>query len=314
MMSFLCTLLLIISFFIGQEIGDNTLKRTVFVYSWYLYPIVFFVLLNTIFITAILSSVAWFTRNKLLVYVSGLLLYIFYMVALIYSGSPLMAQSLPQSDRALFIAAILDPFGFSAFFYQTAQWSVLQRNTEVVSLSGVFLLNRLGILLISSGLIFFCVKQFSFNRTRRFRKAKTVLAGENSTTTAIYRGVRTRHHFKAQLQAMFSFTKMDLIYILKSIPFVITVLAMLFFVGMEMYAEIEKGIRLPQKYASSGLMVSTIIQNFHALCVIAVLYYAHEIFWRSKNANFNLIEDTAANTKTSFFCQMHFACHYCFSV
>jgi ABC-2 type transport system permease protein len=300
-LSFLCVLLLIVSFFIGHAMGGHSAKSTAFVLSWYLYPIVLFVLINTVFITAVLSFAAWFTRNKLLVYVSGLLLYVFYMVALIYSGSPLMAQSMPQSQQAQLITAILDPFGFSAFFYQTGHWSVLQRNTQVVSLSGIFLMNRLAILLISAGLIFFGVKRFSFIKTARNKKPKAVFPTQENTTGIIYRTAKTEHHFPAQIKALLSFAKMDMIYILKSIPFVLTAMALLFCVGMEMYAEIEKGIRIPQKYAGSGLMVSTIIQTFHALCMIAVLYYAHEIFWRSKNANFNLIEDTAANIKTKFF-------------
>jgi len=300
-MSFLCMLLLIISFFIGRDMASNSENSTSFKLFWYLYPITFFVLLNTIFTTAVLTFVAWLTRNKLLVYVSGLLLYVAYMVALIYSRSPLMAQSLPQSEQAQLISAILDPFGFSAFFYQTAHWSVVQRNTEVVTLTGVFLLNRLGILFISVTLLLICARQFSFVKTPRAKKANAKASRPENLSVATYRAVKTTHNFGAQLRALLSFTKMDLIYVLKSIPFILTAMALLFCVGMEMYAEIEKGIRLPQKYASSGLMVSTIIQNFHGLCMIAVLYYAHEIFWRSRNANFNLIEDAAANIKTGFF-------------
>jgi ABC-type transport system involved in multi-copper enzyme maturation permease subunit len=299
-MSFQCELLLIVSFFIGHATAGNAPNNTAFKLSWYVYPIVLFVFVNTVFTTAVLSFVAWFTRNKLWVYVIGLLLYIFYMVALIYSGSPLMAQSLPQSEQAQLTAAVFDPFGFSAFFYQTAHWPVWQRNTEVVSLSGIFLMNRLAILLISGSLLFWSVKRFSFTRQAR-KTAKPASLSYHDSSDAAYHPVKTAHHFLAQVRALISFTKMDMLYILKSIPFVITAMAVLFFIGMEMYAEIEKGIRIPQKYASSGLMVSTIIQNFHALCMIVVLYYAHELFWRSKNANFNLIEDTAANIKPNFF-------------
>ncbi|TCO21453.1 peptidase M1-like protein [Pedobacter psychrotolerans] len=302
-MSFLCILLLMISFFIGYAFGESSTKRTGFVFSWYLYPLVIFTLVNTLFTTAVLSFVAWSTRNKLLVYVSGLLLYIFYMVALIYSGSPLMAQSMPQSDQAQFISAILDPFGFSAFFYQTAHWSAVQRNTEMVSLSGMFLFNRSAILLLSAGLIFFSVRKFSLIKSTKYKATAPISMVQEHCVSISYKSIDTKHNFQAQFSAMLSFVRMDLVYIFKSIPFIITAMALLFYVGMELYGEIEKGIRIPQQYASSGLMVSTIIQNFHALCMIATLYYAHEIFWRSKNANFNLIEDAAANIKTRFFAQ-----------
>jgi len=297
-MSVLLIVVLLISFYIGHGIATSSTIQTGFVLGWYLRPIIFFGLINTFFVTAVLSFVAWISRNKLLVYVIGLLLYIVYMVSLIYSGSPMMAQSLPQSGQSQLIAAIADPFGFSAFFHQTAHWTVAQRNSEVVSLTGIFLLNRLGVVLLSMGLLMLGAKQFCLDATGMGKgKPKAIMDGVISRSA--YKATATFYHTKAQLQALCSFVKMDLAWILKSIPFVLTAMGMLFMVGMEMYAEIEKGIRIPQKYASSGLMVSTIIQNFHGLGMIALVYYAHETFWRSRNANFHLIEHSAANTRTS---------------
>ncbi len=75
---------------------------------------------------------------------------------------------------------------------------------------------------------------------------------------------------------------------------------MLFAVGMEMYAEIEKGIRIPQKYASSGLMVSTIIQNFYVLGAMILVFYGNDLYWRSKNSNFHYIEESTSNFRTKF--------------
>lgn len=69
---------------------------------------------------------------------------------------------------------------------------------------------------------------------------------------------------------------------------------------MEMYAGIEKGIRLPQKYASSGLMVSTIIQNFYVLGALILVFYGNDLYWRSKNSNFQYIEESTSNFKMKF--------------
>lgn len=299
--SFLCVLLLTVAFFVGQSFAKSDSKTTSFALSYYIYPIILFAFINTIFATSVLSFVGWLTKNKLLVYVSGLLLYIFYMVALIYSGSPLLTKSMPQSEQAQLISACIDPFGFSVFFYQTSNWSIVKRNTQLVSLSGIFLFNRIAVLIISLGLLLICAKKFSFIKKSKQKKTKGIELSNENHSKSVYKTANTNHQFSAQLKALLSFTKLDLIYIFKSIPYVLTALALLFAVGMEIYAEIEKGVRMPQKYASSGLMVGTIIQNFYILCMIAVVYYAHEIFWRSKSANFNLIENTTANIKTNFF-------------
>jgi ABC-2 type transport system permease protein len=307
LLSFSLLLVLMVSFFIGHAIGLVPSKSTNFVLMWYVYPIVLFGLINTLFTTAILSFVAWFTRNKLMVYVTGLMLYIIYMVAMIYSGSPLMAQSLPQSEEARLIAAIADPFGFSAWFHQTAQWSVSQRNSSLVSISGIFLVNRIWVICISLLLIAVSMNRFSFHQIKSRRISKTKIVDHEVSSQVIYKPIATQHGLYAWLQRLLSFVRIDLIYVIKSIPFMVTSLALLFLIGMEMYAEIEKGIRIPQKYASSGLMVSTIIQNFHVLCMIVMLYYANEIFWRSRQSNFNLIEDTANTSNVRFFSQ-------CFSI
>ncbi|UOK41390.1 MULTISPECIES: ABC transporter permease/M1 family aminopeptidase [Flavobacterium] len=297
--SLLCTIVLTVSFFIGQATNSRILESGHFNLTHYLVPMLYFTVINTIFVTAVLCVVAWFTKSKMPIYVSGLLLYIFYMVALVFSSSPFMAQSLPQSEKTKFISGILDPFGLSAFFNQTAQWTVEQRNSAIIGFDGVFLGNRAGALLMAFVLLYIAFRDYSFTAKTKYKKVG--LSEENQEITAIpFTFVDTKEGLKVKMMALVSFVKINLIYIFKSIPFVLIVLALLFAVGMEMYAEIEKGIRIPQKYATSGLMVSTIIQNFYVLGVIVVVFYTHDVFWRSKNVNFNLIENSTSNAKTQF--------------
>lgn len=59
--------------------------------------------------------------------------------------------------------------------------------------------------------------------------------------------------------------KLDLVYVFKSVLLPASSLLLVFAVGMEMYGEIEKGIRMPQRYASSGLLAGIIHENFHVL-------------------------------------------------
>ncbi|MFT3677796.1 MAG: M1 family aminopeptidase [Chitinophagaceae bacterium] len=116
-----------------------------------------------------------------------------------------------------------------------------------------------------------------------------------------YKRTPTQHNTRAQVKSLLSFSKIHLTYIVKSIPFILALLYVLFGVGMEMYAAIEKGLRIPQQYVNSGLMTNAIIQHFYELGLIIVLYYAFDIFWRSNNARFNLIESSTANTSAAYF-------------
>ncbi len=300
-LTILYLLLFTINFFIAQSFKYTSEKLIDFDASSYVFAFLMFGFVNTLFTTSVVSFIGWFSKNKLLVYVGGLLLYIAYMAALLYSGSPLMAQSMPQSAHARTIAAFADPFGLSAFFYQTSGWSVLQRNTQLISLNGVFLINRVIVLLISTGLLIVSATRSSFRLNSNTGNARNTHGLDKITPIGAYRPVKTTYGFKAHWLAFFSLVKIDLTYTFKSIAFVMTALGMLFYVGMEMYAAIEKGSRIPQQYASSGLMVQTVIQSFHPLCLIAVLYYVQEIFWRSKNTNFYLIEHSTIHVKAGFY-------------
>ncbi|GEN65437.1 hypothetical protein CRH01_00050 [Chryseobacterium rhizosphaerae] len=66
---------------------------------------------------------------------------------------------------------------------------------------------------------------------------------------------------------------------------------------MEMYAEIEKGIRLPQKYAGSGLMATTISENFPLFGLLISAYFINDLYWRSRSSWFFLIENTTFYSK-----------------
>jgi hypothetical protein len=93
------------------------------------------------------------------------------------------------------------------------------------------------------------------------------------------------------LTSLISFTKIHVTYITKSIPFVLTTIGLLFYVAMEINGHIKGGIRFPERYATSGLMVNRILGGFHGLCLIVILYYANEITWRSRNSRFEMMEN-----------------------
>ncbi|MBP7556733.1 MAG: hypothetical protein KA821_10735 [Chitinophagaceae bacterium] len=223
------------------------------------------------------------------------------MATLIYSGSPLMAGALPQSEQSRFISAVVDPFGMSAYFYQTTSWTVEQRNSQLISLKGLFLLNRISVVLVSLLLLYISVRKFSFSKKQSKLSSKSKENTYENNLAFSYKRTPTQHNTRAQAKSLLSFSKIHLTYIVKSIPFILALLYVLFGVGMEMYAAIEKGLRIPQQYVNSGLMTNTIIQHFYELGLIIVLYYAFDIFWRSNTVRFNLIENSTANTSTAYF-------------
>src|SRR5690606_7835415 len=73
--------------------------------------------------------------------------------------------------------------------------------------------------------------------------------------------------------------------------FIAATTVLLFYIGMELFAEIEKGVRIPQQYASSGLMAQTINQNFYLLGALLTVYFVNDIYWKSSSVKIYYIEN-----------------------
>ncbi|MEY8760878.1 ABC transporter permease/M1 family aminopeptidase [Chryseobacterium tongliaoense] len=297
--TFLSFLFLMTGFLIGQNMRTGSEIQPYFNLWHYAYPLLIFGLINCLLVCCFLFFISMITKKKLLVVIGGLLLYVIYMIVLIFSNSPFMAGSLPQSLETQQLSALIDPFGVSAYFFEAKTISAQHKNESVVSLSGYLLTNRIIFLIVSGGLLLLSFRLFSFSKfsyKKLKNKDQQVIVSANSglknytTSSVVFGNI-------SALKSIVSFAKIDLIYLFKSITIIAVSILLLFFVGMEMYAEIEKGIRLPQKYASSGLMSTTISENFHLLGMLIVTYFINDLYWRSHASGFSLIEKSTYFSK-----------------
>jgi hypothetical protein len=306
--TFLSFAFLMIGFVIGQNLRTGSEIHHYFNGWHYIYPLLIFGGINCLVICSFLFFISFTTKKKLLVVVGGLFLYVLYMVMLVFSNSPFMSGSLPQSMETQQLSALTDPFGISSYFLEARILSAQQKNEVIVPFSGYLLMNRMIFTFISILLLTATYKLFSFskvsqNKANNRDKTRTTAisvhhhSGEFTTAESVF-------GFSSHLKSIFSFAKVDIIYLFKNIVIVAASILLLFFIGMEMYAEIEKGIRLPQKYASSGLMSTTISENFHLLGMLIVIYFINDLYWRSHSSGFSLIE------RSSYFFKSKLSGHF----
>jgi len=298
--TFVSFVLLIIGFITGQTTRSGSEMQPGFSLMYSLYPLLIFGMLNSFLVCSFLFFVSFTSKKKLMTVAGGLLLYVSYMVVLIFSRSPFMAGSLPQSPEAQQISALLDPFGLSSYFFEAGKFSVDQKNTLLVPFTGYLLWNRILFILISGVFLFLTHRLFSFSSASKHGKSKkitSVLPEKSKIVTS--NPVISSQHFgrTASFKSVLSYAKIDLIYLFKSIVVPAVVILLVFAVGMEMYAEIEKGIRLPQKYAGSGLMATTISENFHLFGLLVAAYFINDLYWRSSSSGFSLIENSTFLSK-----------------
>jgi ABC-2 type transport system permease protein len=262
--------------------------------SYYIHSFLIIVIPNIFLCSVIVSCTAWLSKNKFAVYLSGLGIYVVYMVVSIYSNSPLMAGASPVSESAMQLAAKTDPFGMAAFFEQTNHWTSSERNSVLLQLSGNVLFNRVSVIIFSSVLLFISFKIFRFKVTDRNRKISVHLLNTGIRNFSYVKTETNTSGFSYFLNTIFSFLKIDLKSTVKSIPFVILILITLFVLGMEIYGAIEGGIRLPENYVTSALMINTILSTLPVLLISAVLFYGSEMVWKSRSVNFDSIENTTS--------------------
>ncbi|PBJ06854.1 M1 family aminopeptidase [Flavobacterium sp. ACN6] len=260
----------------------------------YVWPYLIIVIPNIFLCLSILTALAWLTRSKLFIYVGGLLIYILYIAGSIFSNSPLFANASPSSAKAMSLAAKIDPFGLAAFLEQTRYWTAIEKNTELVSLSGNFLFNRILWILVSMLLLFISYRLFSFRKTKT-KKVKTpkIISKElNVLSSEIPKNIEFktfRHNF-----AIFkSNIKMDIFLILKGIPFLLIVLLFSGLLMIEISDEIDGGIRLAEKITDTALLLTTIMDRLPFILILILLFYSSELLNRSENSKFEMLENTA---------------------
>ncbi|WP_310555549.1 M1 family aminopeptidase [Flavobacterium sp.] len=280
---------------------DNSEKWGDFQLSHYFYSFFVIVVPNILFCTVIVCITAWFSKNKMLVYLSGLGTYILYMIFSIFSNTPLISGSLPVSDAAMSLSAKLDPFGMAAFFEQTKYWSALKRNTTVLQLSGNLLLNRVTVIVLAFGFLFIAYKLFHFKISNK-QKKKTLVSNVSKERKYLFTKTKTKSNGSSYfIKTIVSFLKIDLKSTIKSIPFVLLIFCSLFILGMEMYGAIEGGVRLPQYFVTTALMINTILATIPFILLLAMIFYGSELVWKSKSVNFLSIENSTAFSNMALF-------------
>ncbi len=291
--------LFILGFMTGHLIQGNDPERfRGFRFINYLYPFLILVLPNAVFCTAIVSMAGLLSKSKMFIYLAGLFTYILYMVVSMFSNSPLFANASPASGDTVALMAIIDPFGLAAFFEQTKQWSPGLRNTQLVQLQGNLLFNRIAVILVSCIFLFITYKLYRFSIGKKEYKRRNISAQPVMNETITYNTLPNTNYDTLYIwRSFWSYVKLDTRSIIRSIPFILIVVMWTFFLGMEVYSEIDAGIRMPQRFASTGLMVKNIMGNFPFFILVVLLFYGVEMLWRSKNVNIDMLENsTPVNT------------------
>jgi len=292
----------IIGYIFGNYFSDLDPERLGgFRLMTYLQPWFYIVLPNILVSSTIIFSVSTLTKNSTATYVSAVFIYMLYFVSSIFLNSPLLAQAVPASPESMAIAAVVDPFGIAAFFEQTQYWTSFQKNTQLLSLSGLFLLNRLVWIFVSIGILLGTYRLFTFRKIAKKVKKEPKKIYENVQLLA-YQPKKALHNYKAQIMAFISLLKLELISVFKSLPFIAVLLMWLFIVFSELYSTVisggEYGVSV---YPFTNQLIDLILEPLTIFSLILIIFYSSEIVWKERSLNFNVIVDATPIKNWVFF-------------
>ncbi|TGE23755.1 hypothetical protein E5K00_00645 [Hymenobacter aquaticus] len=250
----------------------------------YVQAISLFIVPNVVLAGAIIYCLTVLTRNTVYAFIAALGLMVGFLLVGLFT---------PNLDTPASVL-LLDPFGLRTLHALTKYWTVAEKNTAVPEFVGPLLTNRLVWLSIAGALMGLTHGLFSFTtatgKVKKQRLAEPVAPARPAAPTPRPR-VQPRHDRSAALVQLTEQTRLDLLGILKSVPFWILLgVGMLNLLSIAATAsEREGGHFFPVTYTMLDLINGT-----YGLFVVAVLvYYGGVLVWKEQDARLDGILDAS---------------------
>ena len=245
----------------------------------YLYHFVLLSMPGLFVLSALFYAAAVRFRSLMPLYLIAVVLLVLYMV----SGS---FASLPEYRN---LAALMDPFGLRTFADVTRYWTIQEKNTQLVALTGVLLQNRSLWLLVALGLLaasgLFRLPSLQARDVKKPKRAKADAAPQMAITQ-----LQQKSNAAGNISALWARTRFEMRQVLWTAPFFILALISLaqligpLFADMEWYGT--------SNWPVTQIMVEHISGALSLLLIIVIVYYSAEVVWRERNSGMGDIIDT----------------------
>jgi ABC-2 type transport system permease protein len=247
----------------------------------YVQPYLLLVLPNLVLTTSIFFGLAASWRKMLPVYVGSVLLLIGYFAA----------AQLSADLSVNTITALADPFGANAVDRLTQYWSPFQRNTQLIPLSGILLLNR--VLWLGLGGIILAITYLRFSLSYPLRRAaKQRAVTDEDIPAPSPRDLPVAHPVfssAASWGQFFSLTRLQFTETVKNVFFLVLLLAGGLFAILT--ANQVNNPFSSRTYPVTYQMLQGANGGMFVFALAIITFYAGELVWRERDAGLNQIVD-----------------------
>lgn len=263
-----------------------------FMLAAYTRPVLVYILPNALLASALFFAVGVLTRSFIAVYIQGIVLFVGYLIA---------SASLADIDNRS-LAAVLDPFARIASGLVQEYWTVSEKNSQIIPLSGLLLVNRLvwigmsGLILLGAFRLF---RMEAFAGARKRGKPPAAEPAEAGPRALVIPPATTRHGFAAQAAAFAAMVRLYYRDIVRSRPFLaLNTIGLVFQTFIASQADRLFGTTI---YPVTYSVIDVIDESFSLFFLILTAMYAAELVWRERGVKCDQIHDaTPASTTATF--------------
>ena len=277
---------MIVGFVSGHGINliQGSEDLTSFNLWWYLHPFINLVIPNLLIQSAVFFAGGAMSKRMLTVYTQGVVMLVLYLLAINLSRG--------LDNREL--AALIDPFGFRALQFETQYWTIAMKNSQLVSLSGMMLINRLIWLGLAVVAILGTFRFFSFSQSPKSKRkagkkvSKTGALSRTAADKLVIPQVTLHTGLGTRWGQVFNLAGFYCRWMFRQLPFICIVLAGigLTLVGALNFNEMYGVHTYPTTYS-----VLELIDGFTFFFVIICVFYTGELIWKERDVKMNLIYD-----------------------
>ena len=257
-----------------------------FVWQAHVWGMIVFAIPNAILIAALVFAIAIWTRSSVASFLGVLL------IIVAYSISGVLLQDIDN----LQLAQLSDPFGARTFSIETRYWTVDDKNTQYVTLTGMMLWNRLLWLSVSAVVFAAASWRFQFterNQTswfRRKQKASTIAPVVASSTSVAIPAATFHTGLSTQLRQLRSQISIDFFSTLKSNVFVVVILFALINCLASLMLNKSEGFgnaSLPVTYK----MIDIVRGSMYIFLISMIAFYAGVLVWKERESHLDEVYD-----------------------
>jgi ABC-type transport system involved in multi-copper enzyme maturation permease subunit len=258
---------------------DNPEDFGAFSVTTYLWPYIISTLPTVFLLGSLFFSLVSLTRKMMYAYLVAISFVVFYSIS---------TNLLSELDNKFF-ASMLDPFGLIASDRVTEYWSIQEKNTRVVPLTGWLLYNRLFWLGVSGIFLGLCFSRFRMSPVSENQRKKVTEESQVKKAAPFPLPQIPQTHFN-QGKMFLSLLLLEIRQTIRNVFFLAFLFAIALYMAMDAwYADslYETGI-----HPVTGNMLETISSNmFNILSIVLIIFLAGEIVWRERQSKMEGIYD-----------------------